>query len=546
MSAKRSAMRKIREVLRLKFEVKLSHEKIAAATGVSKGAVTNYVQRAVQKALRWPLPPELDERRLEALLFRQAAPREHYAQPDYAMIHQELKRKGVTLQLLWEEYHAANGEHAYRYSQFCLRYHDYRGTLARSMRQVHRAGEKVFIDYSGATVAVIDQRSGEILTAQIFVATLGASKYAYAEATWTQSLPDWIGSHIRMLEFFGSVPSLWTPDNLKAAIKKACRYEPEATSTYEDCARHYGGAILPARPFHAKDKAAVEMSVLVVQRWILARLRNRQFFSLRELNAAIAELLVDLNRRPFKKLPGCRAEAFESIDRPAMKPLPATRYEYADWSKAKVGVDYHAEADRHYYSVPHSLVGEHLMVRMTDTTIECFFKGGRVAAHVRSYCKGRHTTLPEHMPSAHRKHMKWTPGRLLNWGQNIGVGTRAVVQWQFDNRPHPEQGYRACLGLLNLSKAYGEARLEAACRRALAMGSPTGKRIKAILKAKLDQHPDLFPAADTAAATASRTHGNLRGADYFRAQSMTKTETANTTTDEGDDDSCLSNPRSIH
>lgn len=534
-------MRKIKEILRLKFEVKLSHEKIAAATGVSKGAVTNTVQRAVQKSLAWPLPAELDEHALEALLYVKAAPSDCYAQADYALIHQELKRKGVTLQLLWEEYRAANGERAYRYSQFCLRYHDYRGTLARSMRQVHRAGEKVFIDYSGDTVAIIDPRSGEIFTAQIFVATLGASKYTYAEATWTQSLPDWIGSHIRMLEFFGAVPSLWIPDNLKSAIKTACRYEPEATSTYEDCARHYGAAILPARPYKPKDKASVEMSVLVVQRWILARLRNRQFFALHELNAAIAELLVDLNHRPFKKLPGSRAEAFASIDRAAMKALPGSRYEYATWVKAKAGIDYHVQADGHYYSVPHALVGEHVWVRLTDTAVECLFKGARVAAHVRSYVKGKHTTLAEHMPSAHRKHMKWTPGRLLNWGANIGVGTRAVVQWQLEHRPHPEQGYRACLGLLNLAKTYSEERLEAACRRALALGAPTGGRIKAILKANLDQHPDLFPATDTAAATAARTHANVRGAEYFREATTTRT-----TTDEGDDDTCLSNPRSIH
>jgi transposase len=537
-------MRKIKDVLRLKFEAHLSHQKIAAATGLSKGAVTNTLQRAAQKGLSWPLPQGLDESQLEAMLYVQAAPRREYAQADYALLHQELKRKGVTLQLLWEEYAAAHGEQAYRYSQFCLHYHEYRGKLARSMRQVHQAGEKVFIDYSGDTLEVIDPASGEIRTAQIFVATLGASKYAYAEATWTQTLPDWIGSNIRMLEFFGAVPSLWVPDNLKVAIKQACRYEPEGTSTYEDCARHYGAAILPARPYHPKDKAAVEMSVLVVQRWILARLRNRQFFSLRELNVAISELLIELNRRPFKKLPGCRAQAFESIDRPAMKPLPPTRYEYAEWLKAKVGIDYHVEVDRHYYSVPHALVGEHVRVRITDSTVECFFKEGRIAVHVRSHFKGKHTTLPEHMPSAHRKHMKWTPGRLLNWGQNIGSGTRAVVQWQLENRPHPEQGYRACLGLLNLAKTYGEQRLEAACRRALAIGSPTRKRIIAILKAKLDQHPDLFPAADTAAATASRTHDNVRGAEYFRATS-TAIEIANTT-DEGDDDSCSSNLPSIH
>ena len=537
-------MRKITEVLRLKFEAKFSHERIAGVTGVSKGAVTKYVRRALQKGVGWPLAADVDESRLEALLFGKVASSERYARPDFAYLHQELKRKGVTLQLLWEDYAAAHGENAYRYSQFCLRYRRYRESLARSMRQVHRAGEKLFIDYSGDTACVIDVASGEIRSAQIFVAVLGASKYAYAEATWTQTLPDWIASNIRTLEFINGAPALLIPDNLKSAIKQACRYEPEATSTYEDFARHYGTAILPARPYRPKDKSSVEMSVLVVQRWILARLRNRQFFSLVELNRAIAELLGDLNRRPFKKLPGCRAAAFESIDRPALKPLPATRYEYAEWVKAKVGIDYHVEVVRHYYSVPHALVGQHVMARFTDTTVECFFKGGRVAAHVRSYALGKHTTLTAHMPRAHQKHMKWTPGRLLNWGQKIGPGTRAVVQWQLQNRPHPEQGYRACLGLLSLSKTYGDERLEGACRRALTIGSPTGKRIKMILIAKLDQHPDLFPAADTAAPTAQRSHANVRGATYFRSDSIATDET--TPTDEGDLDSCSSNPRSIN
>ena len=412
------------------------------------------------------------------------------------------------------------------------------------MRQVHRAGEKLFIDYSGDTAAVIDMASGEVRAAQIFVAVMGASKYAYAEATWTQTLPDWIASNIRALEFMNGAPALLIPDNLKARSRTRVamsRRRPRRTRTLRvTTARRF----YRLGRFHPKDKAAVEMSVLVVQRWILARLRNRQFFSLAELNIAIAELLVDLNRRPFKKLPGCRAAVFESIDRPAMRPLPATRYEYAEWSKAKVDIDYHVEVERHYYSVPHALVGQHLMARYTDTTVECLYKGGRVAAHVRSYQVGKYTTLPEHMPKSHRKHMKWTPGRLLKWGQNIGAGTRAVVQWQFDNRPHPEQGYRACLGLLNLSKDYGEERLEGACRRALTIGCPTGKRIKMILEAKLDQHPDLFPAAETAAPTASRSHANVRGADYFRSESTMTDET--TTTDEGDDDSCLSNPRSIH
>jgi transposase len=521
MPAKRSAMRKIKEVLRLKFEVRLSHERIAAASGLSKGAVSKYVQRAIQRNLSWPLPEGLDDAALERLLFPQVLQREHFVHADYAYVHQELKRKGVTLQLLWEEYHGAQGEQAYQYSQFCWHYQRFRDTLARSMHQTHRAGEKLFIDYSGDTVPVINAVSGEILAAQIFIASMGASKYTYAEASWTQTLPDWIASHIRMLEYLGCVPEVLTPDNLKSAINEACRYEPEANSTYEDMARHYGCAIIPARPYKPKDKAIAETHVLVVQRWILARLRNRQFFCLAELNAAIAQLLIELNHRPFKKLPGSRASAFEAIDRPAMKPLPGQRYEYAEWLKAKVYIDYHVEADGHYYSVPHQLVGQYVHVRMTASGIECLFKGRRVGAHVRSYQRGKHTTLPEHMPESHRRHMQWTPGRLLNWGRNIGAGTHAVVQWQLENRPHPEQGYRACLGLLNLARSYGEERLEAACRRALSIGSPTRKRILAILEARLDQHPDLFPGPDTASPTASRSHGNVRGADYFRSTTQT-------------------------
>jgi transposase len=531
-------MRKIKEVLRLKFEAGLSHERIAAATGVSKGAVTSYVKRAAQARIGWPLDSSLDDSALEALLFSKApAPEAGYAAPDFAHIHQELSRKGVTLMLLWQEYVAAHQASAYRYSQFCLHYSRFRDTLRRSMRQVHRAGEKLFIDYAGQSIPVIDPASGEMRPAQIFVAVLGASHYSYAEATWTQALPDFIGSHVRCFEFLGAVPALLVPDNLKSAIHRACRYEPEANSTYAEMARHYGTAILPARPFHPRDKAVVEAGVLLVERWILARLRNRQFFSLAELNGAIGALLIELNQRPFKKLEGCRASAFEQLDRPAMKPLPASRYEYAEWRFATVNIDYHVEIERHYYSVPHSLVKQRIEVRLTASTVECFFKGKRVAVHARCSERARHTTLPEHMPEAHRKHLQWSPGRLLNWAQSIGPGTRNVVRWQLDNRPHPEQGYRACLGLLNLAKRYGEARLEAACLRALAIGAPTRKRICSILETKLDQHPELFATApsDTSASMMPPQHANVRGADYFRETST-----------EGDQAPCSANPPSIH
>jgi transposase len=528
-------MRKIVDVLRLKFETGLSHERIAAATKVSKGAVTKYVQRARDAGLGWPLPPEVDEARLEALLFPHAAPAvERHAAPDFAHLHQELKRKGVTLQLLWEEYATAHAGQAYRYSQFCWLYHRFAQSLKRSMRQVHRAGDKLFIDYSGDTVPIINAGTGEIRRAEIFVAVLGASSYTYAEATWSQQLPDWISSHVRCFEFMGCVAALLVPDNLKSAIKLACRYEPEATSTYEDLARHYATAILPARPFHPRDKPAVEASVLLVQRWILARLRHRQFFALEELNVAIGDLLVALNNRPFQKLDGCRRSVFEAIDRPAMKPLPLTRYEFAEWKKAMVGIDYHVDVAGHYYSVPHSLVRQKVEVRYSATAVECFFKGKRVATHVRSSRRGGHTTVAEHMPESHRKHMQWTPGRLLNWALAIGPATRDVVKWQLENRPHPEQGYRACLGLLNLAKQFTEARLEAACRRALTIGSPTRKSIKSILEAKLDAHPELFPAAALPPTTAPPAHRNVRGAAYFCSTSP------------GDVEPCSSNPPSIH
>jgi transposase len=528
-------MRKIIEVLRLRFEAGFSHERIAAATRISKGAVTEYLRRARESGIGWPPPAQLDDAQLEALLFPRAAPHvERHAMPDFAHLHQELKRKGVTLMLLWEEYAAAHVGQAYRYSQFCLLYHRFAASLKRSMRQVHRAGEKLFIDYSGQTMPIIDAASGEIHRAEIFVAVLGASAYTYAEATLSQQLPDWIASHVRCFEFLGCVPALLIPDQLKSAIKLACRYEPECTSTYEDLARHYGTAVLAARPKHPRDKAAVENGVLVVQRWILARLRNRQFFSLEALNAAIGELLVVLNNRAFKKLEGCRASAFEAIDRPAMKALPATRYEFATWKKALVGIDYHVEFDGHYYSVPHSLVKHKLELRVTATTVECFFKGKRVASHLRAAKRGRHTTVSAHMPESHRRHRQWTPGRLLNWALSIGPATRDVVKWQLENRPHPEQGYRACLGLLNLAKHYGEARLEAACKRALAIGSPRRRSIKSILEAKFDQHPELFPA-DNHVATRLPAHSNVRGADYFRS-----------TPSSGDIEPCSSKPPSIH
>ena len=511
MPGKRSPMRKITEVLRLKFEADLSHDQIARVVGLSKGVVGKYVGLAKAQGLSWPLPEGMDEATLEAKLYpvRQASTR--FVEPDHAGMHTELKRKGVTLQLLWSEYVAEVGERAYRYTQFCEHYRRWVKRQKRSMRQLHRAGEKLFIDYCGPTVPIMDVTTGELRQAQVFVAVLGASSYTYAEATWTQELPQWIASHQRAFAFFGGVVQLLVPDNLRSGITKACRYDPEPNATYQELARHYGCAILPARPYKPKDKSKAEIGVQVVERWILARLRHHTFFSLAELNAAIRELLVELNARPFQKLPGSRKSAFESLDKPALKPLPETPYEYAEWQQAKPGIDYHVAVDKRYYSVPHRFIGQVLDVRTSAGCVEVFHKGQRIAAHPRSHTE-LFSTLPEHMPSSHRQHREWSPGRFLNWAQQIGPATLEVVKRQLEDLPHPEHGYRRCLGLLNHARRYGKERLDAACARALAIHSPSYRSVSSILKQGLDRQ--VLPEEDPEQGELP-LHVNVRGPGYY-------------------------------
>lgn len=504
-------MKKIIEVLRLKYVGGLSHAQIGQVCGISKGAVTKYVSLAAGHGLTWPLPTELNEAQLEGLLFHPVAKRESFAEPDYFSLHQALKRKGVTLQLLWSEYVAVHRERAYRYSQFCHRYHQWRVTQKRSMRQHHRAGEKLFIDYAGPTVEVIHRATGEVRQAQIFVAVLGASSYTYAEATWSQSLPDWIDAHQRALHFFGGAPQLLVPDNLRAAVTKACRYEPGVNATYAEMAAHYGIAVLPARPYKPKDKAKAEVGVQVVERWILARLRHHTFFELSEVNSAIAALLPALNERPFQGRTESRKDLFEQFDRPALKPLPTTEYVYAEWRKTKPGIDYHVEVDRRFYSVPHALVGQVLDLRLTAKTVEVLHKGQRVATHPREG-EGRFSTYLEHMPKSHQAHRNWSPDRFLRWAQEIGPCTREVISGQLQGRPHPEHGYRSCLGLLNLGRRYSRQRLEKACQRALEVRTVNYQSIASILKNGLDQQP-LDTERDGPRELPS--HDNVRGADYY-------------------------------
>jgi len=519
MPAQRVSMRIVREVLRL-TSAGLSQRQIAVSLNVSHGVVGKYQTAARKASVTFATSEQLDDVQLFDLLFPTSNSQDkdrtsqRFIEPDFAYIHSELKRKGVTRFLLWEEYKAVYKEDGYSYTQFCVRYQKWRKSLNLTMRQPHRAGEKMFVDYAGQTVPIINAVTGEVKEAEVFVAVLGASNYTFAEATFSQKEEDWIASHTRAFTFFGGVPSLVVPDNLKSAVTKACRYEPLLNESYNRMLSHYQTAGLPARPYKPRDKAKVETAVQVVERWILARLRHRQFFSLFELNLAIRNLLNDLNTRPFKKLEGCRHSLFEETDRLSLKPLPIQTYEYARWRKARVHIDYHIEIEKHFYSVPHSLVRREIDVRITEKTLECFYQGQRIAVHVRSHIQGSHSTQSEHMPASHRAHLEWHPGRFLNWAISIGEKTRDLVQHLLNNRPHPEMGYRSCLGLLSLEKQYGKERLEAACKRAFAIDSLTRSTVQSILKHKLENQA--LPIEQETSSRIIREHENVRGADYYR------------------------------
>jgi len=513
MATKRLSVRKIKEVLRLKASG-LSNRQIAHICSIGRSTVADYLIRAAAAGLSWPLADDIRDESLERLLFPPPPhPSTERPLPHWPKIHKELKRKGVTLALLWEEYKAQYPE-GYQYSWFCELYREWRGKLKVWMRQVHKAGEKLFVDYCGQTAEVVNPATGEVREAQIFVAVLGASNYAYAEATWTQNLADWIDSHQRAFKFLGGVPELVVNDNLKSGVSAASRYEPDLNPTYQDMAIHFGTAILPARVRKPKDKAKVEAGVQLVERWILAALRNRTFFSLNELNQAISELLVKLNNRSFQKIPGSRRTLFETLDKPALKPLPQTPYQYAEWKKAKVNIDYHVEVHRHFYSVHYKLVGKRLDVRITANTVECFHKGQRVASHRRSYKKSGFTTVAAHMPKSHREYLKWTPERLLNWAAQIGPSVAELAQLIIESRAHPQQGFRSILGILRLSKPYGQKRLEAACKRALAINAKSYKSVQSILKNGLDQRPLTKKEPDPSPVQ----HPNIRGAHYYSNQ----------------------------
>jgi transposase len=513
MAGARLSMHKTREILRQKWVQGRSHREVAASQGVSVGMVAATVARAREAGLGdWAAVEALSETELEGRLY--GPPRQSSRPlPDPLWIHTERQRKGVTLELLHHEYLDQHPD-GYRYTQFCEHYRRWCRKRKLSMRQVHRAGEKLFVDYAGHKPKIVDRLTGEEREVELFVATLGASSFTYAEATETQRVADFIGSHTRALAYFGGVPELVIPDQLKSGVTRACRYEPGLQRSYEEWSHHVGTTLLPARPKKPRDKAKVEVAVQVVERWILARVRHETFFSLRELNARIGELLEALNDRPMRAYGQSRRERFEQLDRPVLRPLPQDPFELAEWKHAKVNLDYHVEFDRRYYSVPCPLVHEAVEIRATRTSLEVFRKGERVALHVRPayYAPGGFSTKPEHMPKSHRQHLEWTPTRLIDWGESVGPKTGALVESILEHRPHPEQGYRSCLGILRLSKRYGKERLEAACERALEVRARSYRHVESILKNGLDRLPKKSAPKQRALPL---VHENVRGGDYY-------------------------------
>jgi transposase len=505
-------MRRLRDLLRLKYEAGLPHRAIARACAVGLGTVSSVLARATAAGLSWPLPDGLDDAALEARLFGRPADRARLdrAVPEWPQLHQELKRPGVTLQLLWTEYRAAHPT-GYAYSQFCERYRRWARVLKPSMRQVHRAGEKLFVDFSGKRPSLTDATTGELVPVELFVGVLGASGLIYAEATRSQELACWVDAHVHLVEYCGGSCAIWVPDNLKSGVTRANYYEPEINRTYAELARHYGAIVLPTRAAHPQDKPKAEVSVQIAQRWILAVLRHQTFFTLADLNVAIRTCLGPVNDRPMQILGVSRRVLFEQLDRPVLRPLPSQRYELATWKPCRVNIDYHVQVERNCYSVPYQLVHERVEARVTHTTVEVLLNGRRVASHARLTGRGRFATDPAHMPRAHRAHAEWTPSRLIGWAEQTGPATGRLVAGILERRPHPEQGYRACLGLMRLGRVHGMDRLDAACARAERLRSYRFRTVEHILKHQQDR----LPLDEPVPARPALTHENLRGALYY-------------------------------
>jgi len=510
----RLKMRQIKEIMRLKYELNLSQQAIADSTGIARSTVKDYLIRAKAAGYTWPLPEALDNETLNAKLFPVNSPKNKRPDPDWESTHQELKRKGVTLYILWEEYKRENPG-GYQYNWFAHRYRQWSKKNDVWMTQTYKAGEKIYVDYSGLTIPIWSTNLQQIeFNAEIFVSVLGASDYIFCVATKTQQLPDWIEAHCQMFEFYGGASELIVPDNLRSGVTKPHRYEPQCNLTYEEMAEHYGCAIMPTRAYKPRDKAKVEKSVQIVQQRIVASLRNKKFTALYELNTAILDQLNLLNSRKFQKLSCSRQELFNSLEKAALKPLPTQRYELAQWYHQTVNGGYHVQIKNNFYSVPYQYVRKKIDIRVTAKIIECFYKEKKIACHQRCDEKGKYTTVNAHRPEAHRQQGLWPAERLLSWAASIGCNTSSLIKTLLqDDKRHLHQKERSALGILRLSTAYGEVRLEQACAKALELGTYRYDSITSLLKKRLDHSTSMDEATDLTYKTP--VHENVRGRQYY-------------------------------
>ena len=508
------SMRKLKEILRLKYQAELSHRKIGVSLSISPGTVSTYINRAKLMGIEsWPLPTHWDDVKLNKQFIQtKIKPRTAIPLPNWLMFHPQLKKKGVTKQLLWQEYIERNPDNHYSYPQMCRIYKDWLSIQQPSMRQVHQYGEKLFIDYCGPTLPITDPETGERHGAQIFVAVMGGSNYTFAEATSSQKLEDWVMSHVRAFQFFGAVPDIIVPDNLRSATTRACKYDPDLNPTYQQLAAHYNVTIIPARPLRPKDKAKAENGVLIVERWIMAVLRHETFYSLMQLNLRISELLIRLNTKKFQKLPGNRVSEYHTHELPAMRPLPLIDYQYTFIKKVRVNVDYHVEVNQHYYSVPYGLLRQKIEAHVSDKMVKMYHQNQLVAQHLRAQRIGGYSTLVEHMPKSHQDYATWTPERLKEWAGKLGDAVLQWVEHKLASHLHPQQSGKVCFGLLSLSKHYPQSRLNAACQRALDTGCYRLENIKIILKKNLDK---AVYEAEPIDRLAGIKHDNVRGQGYY-------------------------------
>ena len=504
---RRISMRKIKEVLRLIHHSKVSQSQTAKICSISRATVQEYLMRASAAGIKWPVSQEMSDAELEAKLYPESKTKVKDTL-DFEYLITELKRPNVTKQLLWEAYKQGNPD-GYQYTRFCILINDYLKTKNYSMRQIHKAGEKAFVDF-GDGLYIIDINTGELTQTQLFVMTWGASNYSFAKASLGQNLENWINLNTDALIYFGCCPKAIVPDNLKSGVKKACIYEPEINPTYAEFADHYNIVIFPPRPGKPKDKAKVETSVRIAKQWVLARLRNHIFTSLAQMNEKIAELMEDFNNRTMKQNGKTRCELFFELDKPNALPLPEEHFEFAEYKEAKVNIDYHVSFDKHNYSVPYQFVGKKVDIRAAAKTIEVLYKGKRIASHKRSYKKGGYETLKEHMPPSHQKYAEWTPKRIMSWAEKYGSNVRELVELIMLGHIFPEQGYRACLGIIRLANRFTSERLDAACARALKYNALSYKSVKNILVKELDKKNEFSTTSST-----PKDHENIRGAAYY-------------------------------